>query len=184
MPELRVLFDKIEQRAIKKRQWICIPRTNVYYFHIDLMVYKGKDLILVDGTKITKGNMVGEMHVNNNNMPEITFKNLKTFTKSIDEELYLLAQALGEDAFKSVHAFFGRTLLYPFVEKKGFEVREIQSLRLRVFLNIWDTLIRKVYAKNPNKNIKKRRSKEIWISRGTLLKKLGEVSYEKENNRH
>lgn len=175
MQKMRVLFDQLEKIAIKRHHWMSIPKTRIHYFHVDIMTYRGKDLLLVDGTRITKGNVVGELHVNNNNMPEISFKTLKTFSKNIDEELYLLAEALGEETFKSVHAFFGRTLLYPFVEKKGFEVMEIQNLWLKIFLNIWDTIIRRVYAKNPNKNSKKRRSKEIWISRDTLLKKLGEV---------
>lgn len=175
------LFDKIEERAIKKGKWIVIPSSSMKYFYIDLMTYKGKALLLEDGTKIIKGDIVGELHVNNNNMPEVTFKTLKIFSKNIDQELTLLAQSLNEQAFKSVQAFFGRTLLYPFVAKKGFQVMEIQSFGLRIFINIWDLILRKIYAKNPVQNSKNRKSKEIWISRSVLLKKLGEVNNEKEN---
>ncbi len=175
MINIKILLDKIEKRAVEKNKWMAIPHTRLHYFHLDLMTYKGKNLLLEDGTVITKGNRIGELHVNNNNMPEVSFKTLRSFSKDIDEELYLLAQVLEEEPFKEVLGFFGRTLLYPFVEKKGFQVMEIQNVWLRLFLNIWDTIIRKIYAKNPNKNTKKRRSKEIWISRSTLLNKLGEV---------
>lgn len=174
MITIKKLLDKIEGSAIKKRRWTTIPNTRVAYFYVDIMPYKGKELVLIDGTKISKGDIVAELHVNNCNMPEVTFRNIKLFSSNIDEELVLLAKALEQEAYQNIKAIFGRTLLYAFVQRKGFEIIEIRNLWLRFFLNFWDPLIRKVYSKSTAKNDKKRRSKEIWMSRSGLLIKLGE----------
>lgn len=182
MKIIKRLLDTIEKRAIKKNNWIEISNTKHHYFYIDVMTYKGKELSLADGTIIRHGDKVGELHLNNNNMPEVSnIRSLKLFSRALDDEIVSLSRELHKDEFCQLKAFFGRTILFNILRKKGFEIIDIRNKRLKWFLIFWDSLIKKVYSKSSNNSRKIRKPKEVWITRETLLRKLGDI-HEKENH--
>lgn len=179
---MKKILDRVEKSAIKRHNWLKVPNSKFNYFYIDIMRYKGRNIVLSDGTIIKEGDYVGEIHVDNNNMPEVTIKNIKSFTKNIDEELNTLANACNLDTFKIVKAFFGRTILFPFVVKKGFQVMEIQKIWTKLFVNFWDGVIRKAYTKGKINNKVKRNPKEVWISKEALIKSQEKIKDEKETS--
>ncbi|NTW70810.1 MAG: hypothetical protein HGA49_01025 [Eubacteriaceae bacterium] len=166
-PAKRIL-ELIEGLLIKKENWQTIPDSDLKYFYINFKKYEGVHRKLSDGTVITPGDLVGEMHVNNRVLPKVDMNNFRQFNRNIKSEFVFLGNALNSGHFQGCKAFYGRTILYPFVMKYGFEILPMGSSFLRLFLNFWDRLIYMTYTEN--KNTKKRVSEEVWISAEKMKK--------------
>lgn len=171
MSILSKIMNKIEDVVIKRRRWILIPNSEIKLFYIDIAPYKGVIRTLKDGTTIQTGDLVGEFHMNNRLVPEVTFKNVLRFEKQIDMEMRTLAKAFNQENLMEIKAFFARTVLYPVIKRLDFEVFEIENPIFRSFLSCWDFLIMKAYSKSKLKK-KLRKTQEVWISSLKMIERL------------
>ncbi|MEQ8199679.1 MAG: hypothetical protein ABRQ27_17040 [Clostridiaceae bacterium] len=165
---LKEILNCIEKVYRNKYGWKLIPCSDIEFLYVDIQKYRGKEKKLKDGTLILPEDIVGEIHINNNNMPEISLRNLKWFDQKINQELTYLAKALEFDDFKKCKAFYGRTILHPFVQRYGFEVSPINGKGRQFLISLWDHILYNVYTNR--KKSKYRTTMEVWISREELNK--------------
>lgn len=172
----RRFFEWMDHRYHKSHQVFLIPTSEINCFLIEKVVYKGQTLQLADGTLISKGDLLAEMHVDNQKMSQIETSDIRQMLRIIDHEIKAIGLACKQEhpAFDQVKAVYGRTVLYPLVVKKGFEIREMPSGMMKIFLSYWDNLIKVVFSSQKNKKFKRREPKEIWMSRKTIIGRLGE----------
>lgn len=156
-------------KFVKKNNLQVVEGSKNKWFFLQVMEYKGPNLELEDGTIVSKGDTVAEIHLNN----EVIVDNLGNvkflFTVLQEECTAIAAQIPINDHYKKIDAYFARSLMYAFAAKKGFEVREIKSKIATFTLGFWDSLLKYALEKNKTK-FKIRKPKEIWISREKIMK--------------
>ncbi len=173
---IKWFMDRMEKAA--QKHWVLIPNSKTKNFFVAIHTYKGKPIKLKDDTIIKNGDTVGELHVNNH-AANVLDGNLREIFMLMDAEFALLAKASRENkTFQNIKAYYGRGVLYPLAAKKGFEVREIETLRLKLFLRVWDNLIKHVYSSSKRGRNKFRKPKESWISADYFIQKNGSSEYE------
>lgn len=166
---LKLFFDILDFIYSKIDNLQPIPNSKDNTFYYSIQKYKGKNFQLVDGTIIQHGDCIIELHINNKNS-DLFGNEIKSILKSYNTEMKLLAKALvNHPKLSEVKFIYARTLFYPIVNKKGFEIREIDNKILKKFLKIWDNLIKYAYEDSKHK-IKFREAKEIWISSEKFIK--------------
>lgn len=166
---LKKIFSAIDKLSVKKNKLFFIPKSEIEYFYIDVQKYNGKEVKLSDGAIISKGDKVIELHLNNSKMNNIKKGELKKIVHIIDLEMELLSKEINNnDELINSKAIYGRTVLYPLVIKKGFDVIDINKKGMKLFLSFWDNIIKVVFSSG-NEKFKKREPKEIWISRDKLI---------------
>lgn len=167
---LKRFFNYMEKVYIKKNNWKLIPNTEYGYIYIDVLKHKGKDVLLSDGTIIKKGDQVAEVHINNKKMKEVS---IRMVLKVFNSELAAMANAVKNNTeYADLKGLFGRTVLYPINKKLGFEVLEVRSKPLKLFLRIWDNLIKLVFSTSNKGKFIMREPKEVWMSRTALINKI------------
>ncbi len=125
-------FNYMEKRDIKKHKWTFIPDSEYNCFYLDMMKHKGKDITLNDGTIIHRGDLVVEVHINNKEMKD---KDVRMVFRILNSEFNAIGKAIkNSEEYADLKGIFGRTLLYPLNQRLGFEVHEIRSKRLKLFL--------------------------------------------------
>ncbi|MCT4543365.1 MAG: hypothetical protein N4A63_07470 [Vallitalea sp.] len=167
---LKKFFSYMEKSYVKKHNLILVPGTEYGYVYIDIHNYKGEDVTLSDGTIVTKGDTVAEIHINNSRIEEVSIKKvIKVFTS----EMHAMARTLkNNDEYKDIKAVYGRTVLYPLTKRLGFDTFEVKTKR--TFIKIWDNLIRVAFSSSKNDKKMFREPKEVWISSTTIMKTLGD----------
>jgi hypothetical protein len=169
---IRKLFEAIDNIIIRVNGLTFIPESTLQYFYIDIQKYKGKDIYLSDGSTISKNDKIIELHINNKKTDNIKKGELKKIRQIINSEMKLLTSLISNNNdLKDIKAIYGRTVLYPLIAKKGFDVLNIEKKGLRFFLAFWDNIIKTVYS-NYSSKFKKREPKEIWISSKKLQEKF------------
>jgi hypothetical protein len=133
-------------------------------------VYRGKEKKLSDGTIIKEGDLVAEFHIDNLKMDSVK-NDLRTIFNYLDEELNALAKAaLHNEKFTNVKAYYGRTVLHPLARKRGFTIMDLDLGTRKIFIRIWENILKLVFAKDSMKGNKRFRTpKECWISKGQLV---------------
>ncbi|GKX28375.1 hypothetical protein SH1V18_08550 [Vallitalea longa] len=169
---LKKFFTHMNKRYIKTHNLIFIPGSEYNYIYLDIDKYKGKPVTLSDGTSIKKGDMVIEIHVNNDTVDEVPVR--KVIKVFYSETLALAKQLKSNDEFKDIKAIFGRTVLAPLTKRLGFDVFEMKSGYMKRFLKIWDNLIKIVFSSTKKDKVKFREPQEVWMSRDAIINKLGE----------
>lgn len=169
---LKKFFTHMNKRYIKTHNLIFIPDSEYNYIYLDIDKYKGKTVTLSDGTIIKKGDIVAEIHVNNDSVDDIPVR--KVIKVFYSETLTMARQLKYNEDFKDIKALFGRTVLAPLTKRLGFEVFEIKSGYMKRFIRIWDNLIKIVFSSRKKDKVKFREPKEVWMSREALINKLGE----------
>ncbi|SHF19600.1 YkoP family protein [Alkalibacter saccharofermentans] len=167
MVNAKALLNVFEKYLSNKEGWQLVPGSKVNYIFLSMKTYRGSKRTLADGTVVSPGDRIGEFHVNNNNMPRVDMSNFRQFNSDIKGEFVQMGKILKEGEFHDCKAFFGRTILYPFVLKYGFEIFPIEKRSLQAFLNLWDRLIYHAYTQK--KGTKHRSSQEVWISAARLI---------------
>lgn len=167
---LKRFFNYIEKIYIKRHNWELVPGTEYGCVYIDILKHKGKDVSLSDGTIIKKGDTVVEVHINNKKMKDVS---VRMVLKIFNSELKAMAKALRDNSeYADIKGVFGRTVLYPLNKKLGFEVFEITSKRMKLFIKLWDNLIKIAFSTRNKGKFIVREPKETWISREDLISKL------------
>jgi len=152
-----------------------------------------KDMTLSDGTRIQKGEVVGELHFWNEHLPrmekegpslEWALKSYRLWRASLKK---LAAYLENDPQFENVRAFRGESALLKDVlegsalfERLGFDlVRRDRTSVLKRFGEFWENLYTwwLIWTFNPgslrSKKLSRMERAQIWISRQALLEKYG-----------
>ncbi|MGF7060313.1 YkoP family protein [Brassicibacter mesophilus] len=169
----KALFIKIDKTIVKLNGWEYIPNSTKKMIYINPHTYKDEDLKLADGTIIIKGDQVAELHIDNLKVGKIK-NDLSTLYSILEEELYDLSQAISNiDKYRDIKAYYGVTLLYPIASRKGFTIIEIRDKSKKIFIRIWENILKLSYGKSKAKTNKGFRiPKECWISKSQVLDRL------------
>jgi hypothetical protein len=152
-----------------------------------------KDMTLSDGTRIEKGELVGELHLWNEHLPrmdeegpsvEWALKAYRLWRVSLKK---LTAYLENDPQFESVRAFRGETAFLKealegsgLFERLGFDVlRRDRGDKLRRFGEFWENFYTwwLIWTFNPGSLRKKKlfhmERAQLWISRQALLERYG-----------
>jgi hypothetical protein len=152
-----------------------------------------KDVTLSDGTRVEKGEVVGELHLWNEHLPrmdeegpsvEWALKAHRLWRASLKQ---LTAYLENDPQFASVRAFRGETAFLrddleesALFERLGFDlVRRNPPGRLRRFGDFWENLYTwwLIWTFNPGsmkaKGLMRLERAQLWISRRALLERYG-----------
>jgi hypothetical protein len=152
-----------------------------------------KDMILSDGTRIEKGEVVGELHLWNERLPRMENEGaslqwaLKAYHLWRVSLRQLTAHLEDEPQFAGVRAFRGETALRKddlegsdLFERLGFDlVRADRSSRLKRFGEFWENLYTwwLIWTFNPGslrrKDFFRMERAQIWISCRAMIEKYG-----------
>lgn len=164
------LIKILDKKIVQSKDYFHIPNTDMGLLYIDLKPYNKKDLILPSGTIIKRGNLIGEIHVDNQKIKTLNL-GLKDTVKILKNELDCLSIAIVNDSrLGSVVAFYGRTILYSLLKREGFTIIDLdRNFKVKV-VEVWTKLLRLVYSNNKIRE-NNRKVKEFWITREELLKR-------------
>jgi len=152
-----------------------------------------KDMTLSDGTRIEKGEVVGELHLWNERLPRMDEEGpslqwaLTTYRLWRVSLKKLTAYLENDPQFENIRAFRGESALLKddlegsaLFERLGFDlVRRNRTSRLERFAEFWENLYTwwLVWTFNPgslrSKNLSRMERAQIWISRRALIEKYG-----------
>lgn len=171
MEMLKSIFNYVEKCVINKYNWKFIPNSHYQCIYVDIHKYKGNKVLLSDGTVISKGDIVAEIHVNNKKMKGIKIRQI---VEILISELTNISNAMEYNKdYINVKAVYGRTVLFPIAKKVGFEVIDINKKILKYFLYVWDNIIKRVFSTSSKETFTIKEPKEVWISKQALIEKMG-----------
>jgi hypothetical protein len=168
-------FEIIDRRIVEHRNWFHIPKTKAQVLYIAPHIYKGKNKYLPDGTIIKRGNLLAEIHIDNQKIKNMNI-NIKTIFKLLNDELNCLSYAIVEDVrFKDIKAFHGKTLFYPFLKREGFMIIDLDFSLNLLFIKSWEKVLRKTYSRNEIRKKANREIKEFWITNEQLASRRDRI---------
>ncbi len=149
--------------------------------------YRGDDLTLADGTVLTRGRRVGEIHLRNDILRslhqhaqrprQVGWLFREALIKGL-EDLAAVVEARQE--YRDLAAFCGTTMLHYGAQKLGFETRPLaDGLRfrlLRVYQRLLTARHHPLGRRRTDRGTRTRDPAELWISRDRLLALYGRES--------
>lgn len=153
--------------------------------HFSINTYKGRPLVLQDGTVIEKGDKFIELHLLNRNVSNILGRHnsLMGASKEIERRLIYSFNKILEYIERNnirVKAMHGVTVLYRLAEKKNFDIFDFNPF-IRAFINIYEKFLLVIYHPLGFKRLatkgRKLIPKSIWISLKSLKKYLYSTLY-------
>ena len=164
------LFRRLDRWLVSRRSWQHVPASEDKFFYVDIQKYRGKPIVISDQVIIKPGDLLGEIHLDNNKLRN-TDLDLRSMIRLLRQELNALAKVTRDDKnFQKVSAYWCRTVLYAFLTREGFTTREVDSRFLQLFLAFWENTLKYVYTKK--RHIRLRKPMESWISKEKLLERL------------
>ncbi|MGB4588081.1 MAG: hypothetical protein WBI17_02455 [Clostridiaceae bacterium] len=176
--KLVALFDKT---LVKHRGWKHLPGSEHNFLYFVPEIYKGKDVIIKDGTIIRKGDKILEIHIDNPNLINLDTGYSSLFTM-LKGELINLGKMLPEKEYEEYKAVLAITLLHRLASRAGFTVFEFESSFNQKMVSLGENILRATLRKekeDKNKKKKKRIAKVCWISRNEIMN-LEKKDVEKE----
>ena len=176
----KIILSLWEKSVVKLNKWDYIPNSKRKILYIAPHIYQGKKIKIADGTIISKGDHLAEIHVDNLKTTSLQ-NNFKNIFKVFEDELIALTEAINnDDSFSRIKAYHGSTVFDPILRRRGFTIMEFENGPKKMFLKIWINILRIVFRKDKLRNNNYLRiPKEFWISREHLLKdysnKRGEI---------
>ena len=153
--------------------------------HFSINTYRGKPLILKDGTLLERGDKFIELHLLNRKISDILGRHnsLMGASKEIERRLIFSIGKILEYIERNdirVKAMHGVTVLYRLAEKKNFDIFDFNPFS-RFFINIYEKFLLVVYHPLGFNRLKtkgrKLIPKSIWISLKSLKRYLYSTLY-------
>lgn len=156
-----------------------VPGSPHGIFMVRVETYHGRPIVLPDGTSVDRGDVVGELHVDNRALLATVGERKWDAAPRMREDLRAIAQAVEDGVFGSdLRAFYGMTLLSRAAGRVGFTVRSRHPTPLAWFDRIYMQGLLLLYAPEGSERVARGTSKgfypgEVWLSRGELLRRYG-----------
>jgi len=145
--------------------------------------YKGPARVLNDGSKVKTGDIIIELHLNNDWFKRRRKLNLsasqspREFLGCFAQDLRLLAQQIASGMFGDIAALHGITLLHVAARRLGFQVDELPDSLWKKGARLYMVGLMQVYHLRGDEVSGLREKpwelKEIWLSRAALLTRYG-----------
>lgn len=154
---------------------------------IRAVTYRGDGFGLSDGTSVTPGQRIGEVHLRNDTLASLhdqaegprqvgwLFRDLMV------RGLRDLAELVRDgEPYRHLPAFYGTSMLHYGADKLGFEVRPVRpGVRLsllRAYQRVLTARYHPLGSDRMSRGTRVRDPAEVWISRRTLLARYGSGS--------
>jgi hypothetical protein len=160
------LNEKIIARILR---WNHIPYSENNFMYFAPYIYRGKPVALSDGTTISRGDRVAELHIDNIRVGTLDTR-YPNLLKLLQGEISALKRALKESPYSDIKAVYGITVFYDIARRQGFTVKQIGNPVKRALATVWENILRIVFKKG-NKSGRRRinKSKECWLSRSQIM---------------
>jgi len=164
------ILKVIDITIVKIARWKHIPNSTTNFLYLNPYQYKGKPLTLKDGTQISKGDWIAELHIDNvrSASMDTSYGNLLRLVRS---ELLTLKMSLDQEPYSQLKAVYCITVFYDIISRQGFTAVEISNKFKKFFGSVWENILR-LGLKKGNKKTRKKfiYSKECWLSKDQILK--------------
>ncbi len=151
-------------------------------WRVALRRYRGKSRQLPDGTNVLKGDLLLELHLNNDFLADSAHgcasleRTVTKAAKEVRQSLPLLARLLKEDArYREVKAVFGITILNRAAWRFGFTVYDLEPGIFTVLTRCYEKMILSIYHPEGPGALKKYRQemlpKYVMMSKDELLRR-------------
>lgn len=182
---LRPLWDHWEKAFSQRHGIRNIGQGERTMLRLEILPYKGAPLVLKDGTEITPGDTVGEIHIGNERLLQMQNEGIDFDTVAPFQTLKELRAGFREMARMAeqgeippeVKGFGGISLLHRGAFVLGFEVREVTSRFTRWRIGIYEKWLLVLYHPHGFRRLLRGSQgldpKEIWLSRKALMEKYG-----------
>lgn len=158
-----------DRNMVKFLGWKKVPGSDLEFLYLVPKIYKGKPVVIDDGTVIRKGDHVFEIHIINTNLDKLdtSYGNLFIMLK---QELSQVGVIMQTQEYAEYKALLTVTLLHRLAKRVGFTVHEIENPIQRRMVSLGENILRSALRKGKNeKDGKKRIAKECWISKTQIL---------------
>jgi hypothetical protein len=140
--------------------------------------YRGPRLVLMDGTVVDSGDLIGELHLDNHRAAALHAEGSGGFR--FRHELFRLLPALARDLqarpeYRTINAICGASLFWrsaSLAAKAGFEHRPLPPFT-RWWLGTWERILLASYHPEGRRRLSKGRRTElrqVWITRRALAR--------------
>jgi hypothetical protein len=140
--------------------------------------HRGPRLVLMDGTVVNPGDLVGELHLDNQRAAALHAEGSGGFR--FRHELFRVLPALATDLctraeYREINAVSGASLFWrsaSLAAKTGFEHRPFPPFT-RWWLGTWERILLAGYHPDGQRRLRKGRrteTRQVWITRRTLLR--------------
>jgi hypothetical protein len=172
----RRLLDRLD-RWVERREQIRPIGDGTYILRMKAARYRGPRLVLADGTVVNPGDLVGELHLDNQRAAALHGEGGGGFR--FREEILRLLPALAQEIctrpeYRQINALWGASLFWrssSLAAKAGFEHRPLPPFT-RWWLGTWERILLAAYHPDGRRRLQKGRRTElrqVWITRRTLL---------------
>jgi hypothetical protein len=166
----KTLLAKFDKTIVKLAGWNHTPYSKNNFMYLAPHIYKGRTIQLKDGTVISKGDLVGEIHIDNINASTLDTR-YPNLIRLFRGELIALKQCFLEEIepYSKIKAVHGNSVFYDIAARQGFTIIEIRNVIKRFFISIGENILRLGLKSGNNKTRKKfLMSKECWISQDQI----------------
>ena len=150
---------------------------------LDIRHYKGRTVVLNDGSKVKTGDTIIELHLNNawfkrrRKLDIKASQSTREILGCFEQDLRFLAQQVVNGKFEGVVALHGSTLLHAGAKRLGFQVEELPPSLWKKGASFYLAGIMQIYHLRGDKVSRIREKpwelKEVWFSKAALLTRYG-----------
>ena len=157
-----------------------IPGAPHGVFRLRFTTYRGEPVELPDGTQIMPGDPVGEFHINNRVLAEISQSSRWELLPRSRDDLRALARWTQLPEFPSgIEAFFGITLLSRPALRLGMVIRPRPVTLYRRFERLYMSGLMLLYSHEGQErynrgDTREMYAEEVWLSKRELLRRYGD----------
>jgi hypothetical protein len=173
----RRVLDWLE-RWVERHEKIRPIGEGGYIFRLRVTPYRGPRLVLMDGTVVAPGDLVGELHLDNHRAAALHAEGSGGFR--FRQELFRLLPALALDLeirpeYQTINAVCGASLFWrsaALAARAGFESRPLPPFT-RWWLGTWERILLANYHPEGRRRLSKGRRTElrqVWVTRRFLVR--------------